>query len=81
MEIILDFINKTSILPNVKLESFSKKSNNECRSWDCYDDCLRECGNCEDGDYDWHPNCDDCFHDCEDWDDCFHDCEDWNDCL
>lgn len=74
----LSFINKTCILPNVALESISRRCENECRSWDCHDDCISECGNCEEGDYDWNPNCFDCFHDCDDCDcaDCF-----WDDCY
>lgn len=78
MEPKLDFINKTETLPNVFLVGLGKdKVSPPCNSYDCRDDCIYECGNCEEGDYDWNPNCFDCYHDCDDCDcaDCYYDCD------
>lgn len=72
----LDFINKTTIPPNVLLEGYkvqmAVKNSQDCSDcWDCYDaDChCSDCNcnwDCECGSFCELPDCSDCF-DC----DCF----------
>lgn len=80
MDYDLSFLNKTEILPNINLMGLGRSSARKRgpNSWDCHDDCIYECGNCEEGDYDYNPNCFDCFCDCDDCD--YNDCECFCDC-